>query len=105
MNCKEIIDNVLSREGLYRVIADPFATTDLIVQENIRILNQLVKALVLKNSLSDLLRECKFRTYQEFSAGTELVVNQAKVQMTFNGNVWAIGTNIRLQIWRTTSRP
>ena len=74
MNCKEIIDNVLSREGLYRVIADPFATTDLIVQENIRILNQLVKALVLKNSLSDLLRECKFRTYQEFSAGTELVV-------------------------------
>ena len=42
MNCKEIIDNVLSREGLYRVIADPFATTDLIVQENIRILKDTV---------------------------------------------------------------
>ncbi len=72
MDCKEIIDNILSREGLYRNINDPFATTDLIVQENIRILNQLVKALVLKNSLSELLKRCQFQTYSQFSAGTEL---------------------------------
>lgn len=72
MNCKEIIDNVLSREGLYRNITDPFATTELLIQENIRILNQLVKALTLKNSLSDLLKECVFQTYSKFVPGVEL---------------------------------
>ena len=67
MNVKEMIDVVLSREGLFRNIQNPFATTDLIVQENIRILNELVNDIILKNSLSDLLRLCEFTTYRQFS--------------------------------------
>ena len=64
-----MIDVVLSREGLYRNISNPFATTDLIVQENIRIMNELINDIVIKNSLSDLLRLCEFTTYNQFEAG------------------------------------
>lgn len=60
MTVKDIIDTILSREGLYRNIANPFSSTDLIMQENIRILNGLVEDLVQKNSLSELLKECTF---------------------------------------------
>ena len=63
MTVKEMIDVVLSREGLYRNIQNPFATTDLIVQENIRIMNELIDDVILKNSLSDLLQLCEFTTY------------------------------------------
>ena len=73
MNVKEIIDNILSREGLYRNIANPFASTDLIIQENIRILNQLICELILKNSLSELLRRAIFKTYSVFTPGKELL--------------------------------
>lgn len=69
MNCKEIFDNILSREGLYKNIPDPFATTDLIAQENIRILNELVRELTIDNSLSDLLREASFKTYKRWVSG------------------------------------
>lgn len=61
-----MIDVVLSREGLFRNIQNPFATTDLIVQENIRIMNELINDIILKNSLSDLLRLCEFTTYSAF---------------------------------------
>lgn len=67
MIVKEMIDVVLSREGLFRNIQNPFATTDLIVQENIRIMNELLNDIVLKNSLSDLLRLCEFSTYPAFT--------------------------------------
>lgn len=69
MTVKDMIDTILSREGLYKNIPNPFATTELIVQENIRILNELIEDIVLKNSLSDLLRECQFKTYPEFATG------------------------------------
>lgn len=69
MNCKEIFDNILSREGLYKNIQDPFASTDLVAQENIRILNQLVRELTIDNSLSDLLDDASFRTYKKWKAG------------------------------------
>jgi hypothetical protein len=70
MNCKEIFDNILSREGLYKNIQDPFASTDLIAQENIRILNELVRELTIDNSLSDLLDDVSFKTYKKWKAGT-----------------------------------
>lgn len=70
MTVKDMIDTILSREGLYKNIPNPFATTELIVQENIRILNELVDDIILKNSLSDLLRECQFITYNAFAVGT-----------------------------------
>lgn len=66
MTVKEILDVVLSREGLYRNVPNPFATTDLIVQENIRIMNELINDIVIKNSLSDLLRLCEFTTYNQW---------------------------------------
>lgn len=69
MNCKEIFDNILSREGLYKNIQDPFASTDLIAQENIRILNELVRELTIDNSLSDLLDDASFRTYKKWRVG------------------------------------
>lgn len=69
MNCKEIFDNILSREGLYKNIQDPFASTDLVAQENIRILNQLVRELTIDNSLSDLLDDASFRTYKKWKIG------------------------------------
>jgi len=69
MTVKEILDNVLSREGLYRNIPNPFATTDLIVQENIRVLNELLEDIIHKNSLSELLRECAFNTYSHWESG------------------------------------
>lgn len=73
MNVKEMLDVVLSREGLYRNVPNPFATTDLIVQENIRIMNELIDDIIIKNSLSDLLRECHFTTYLQWKSGMNLV--------------------------------
>lgn len=70
-----MIDTILSREGLFKNIPNPFATTDLIVTENIRILNELIDDIVLKNSLSDLLKECEFTTYPQFIAGTSYPAN------------------------------
>lgn len=69
MTVKEILDNVLSREGLYRNVANPFVSTDLIIQENIRVLNELLEDIVHKNSLSELLRECGFKTYNAWESG------------------------------------
>lgn len=69
MTVKEIIDNILSREGLFRNLNNPFTSTDLIVQENIRVLNELIEDIVHKNSLSELLRECAFTTYSAWQAG------------------------------------
>lgn len=69
MNCKEIFDNILSREGLYKNIQDPFASSDLIAQENIRILNELVRELTIDNSLSELLDEATFKTYKQWVSG------------------------------------
>lgn len=69
MTVKEILDNVLSREGLYRNIINPFVSQDLIVQENIRVLNELLEDIVHKNSLSELLRECGFTTYNQWVGG------------------------------------
>jgi len=69
MTVKEILDSVLTREGLYRNIPNPFATTDLIVQENIRVLNELLEDIVHKNSLSELLRKVSFTTYLQWASG------------------------------------
>ena len=65
-----MIDTILSREGLYRNTVNPFATSDLIVQENLRILNELIDDIILKNSLSDLLQECEFTTYKHWVANS-----------------------------------
>lgn len=70
MTVKEILDSVLTREGLYRNIPNPFATTDLIMQENIRVLNELLEDIVHKNSLSELLRKVAFKTYLQWANGT-----------------------------------
>lgn len=67
MTVKEILDSALTREGLYRNISNPFATTDLIMQENIRVLNELLEDIVHKNSLSELLKEVDFTTYQQWA--------------------------------------
>lgn len=69
MTVKEILDSVLTREGLYKNIPNPFASTDLIVQENIRVLNELLEDIVHKNSLSELLKEVDFTTYDKWQAG------------------------------------
>lgn len=69
-----MIDVILSREGLYKNILNPFSTTDLIVQENIRILNELIDDIILKNSISDLLRECEFTTYSQWANGASYAV-------------------------------
>lgn len=70
-----MIDTILSREGLFKNISNPFATTDLIVQENVRILNELIDDIILRNSLSDLLKECQFTTYLPWTSGVEYAVN------------------------------
>lgn len=74
MTVKDMIDTILSREGLFKNEPNPFATTDLIVQENIRILNELIDDILLKNSLSDLLRECEFVTYSQWASGASYSV-------------------------------
>lgn len=76
MTVKEILDNVLSREGLYRNVANPFVSQDLIVQENIRVMNELLEDIIHKNSLSELLRECAFTTYQHFEPDTDIVAGK-----------------------------
>ena len=76
MNVKEMIDTILSREGLYKNIQDPFSVNDLIVQENIRILNELINDIILKNSLSDLLKECQFVTYKQWKTGDTYTLNE-----------------------------
>jgi hypothetical protein len=74
MTVKEMIDTILSREGLFKNEPNPFASSDLIVQENIRILNELIDDIILKNSLSDLLRECEFITYSQWASGASYSV-------------------------------
>lgn len=71
-----MIDTILSREGLYKNIQDPFSVNDLIVQENIRILNELINDIILKNSLSDLLKECQFVTYKQWQNGDAYTLNE-----------------------------
>ena len=78
MTVKDMLDVVLSREGVFKNVANPFASTDLIVQENIRIMNELINDIVLKNSLSDLLRECTFTTYKGFESGETLNVGDIR---------------------------
>lgn len=73
-----MLDVVLSREGVYKNVSNPFASTDLIVQENIRIMNELINDIILKNSLSDLLRECTFTTYKAFESGETLNVDDIR---------------------------
>lgn len=69
MIVKDILDSVLTREGLYKNIPNPFATTDLNMQENIRVLNELLEDIIQKNSLSELLREVEFSTYEAWTDG------------------------------------
>lgn len=75
MTVKDILDSVTAREGLYKNISNPFATTDLIMQENIRVLNELIEDIVHKNSLSELLREVEFVTYSQWKNGTTYAAN------------------------------
>lgn len=92
MNVKEMIDVVLSREGLYRNISNPFATSDLIVQENIRIMNELIDDIILKNSLSDLLRTCEFTTYKQFTNGETVAANAIRYSGKYRYKVQVAGT-------------
>lgn len=87
-----MIDTILSREGLYKNISNPFATTDLIVQENIRILNELIDDIILRNSLSDLLRECQFETYKEWLAGETYNIDEVIVSGKYRYKVISAGT-------------
>ena len=87
-----MIDVVLSREGLYRNISNPFATTDLIVQENIRIMNELINDIVIKNSLSDLLRECSFTTYKQWVSGESVSVNDIRYSDKYRYKCLIAGT-------------
>lgn len=90
MNVKELLDNILSREGVYRNEQNPFVSTDLIVQENIRVLNELIEDIVHKNSLSELLRECAFNTYSQwkpddYPVGTIVYSGKYRYQNSNNG--------------------
>jgi hypothetical protein len=92
MTVKDMLDTILSREGLYKNISNPFATTDLIVQENIRILNELIDDIILRNSLSDLLRECQFETYKEWLAGETYNIDEVIVSGKYRYKVVSAGT-------------
>lgn len=93
MTVKEMLDVVLSREGLYKNIPNPFATTDLIVQENIRIMNELINDIILKNSLSDLLRECSFKTYAEWASGVMYALDTVIFSGKYRYKVMVAGTS------------
>ena len=93
MTVKEMIDVVLSREGLYRNIANPFATSDLIVQENIRIMNELIDDIILKNSLSDLLRLCEFSTYKQWASGDTVQLNEVRYSGKYRYKCLFAGTS------------
>ena len=88
-----MLDVVLSREGLYKNVPNPFATTDLIMQENIRIMNELINDIILKNSLSDLLRECSFTTYAEWAKGTAYTLNTVIFSGKYRYKVAVAGTS------------
>ena len=92
MNVKEMLDVVLSREGLYRNVQNPFASTDLIVQENIRIMNELINDIIIKNSLSDLLRLCEFTTYKQWKAGDTINTDETVYSGKYRYKVLVGGT-------------
>lgn len=71
MNFKEILDTTISREGLYRNVPNPFVSTDLVIQENVRICNELVKELTVQNTFSELLKEATFYTYHTWKSNTQ----------------------------------
>lgn len=71
MNFKEILDTIISREGLYRNVPNPFASTDLVIQENVRICNELVKELTVQNTFSELLKEATFYTYYTWKSNKQ----------------------------------
>ncbi len=87
-----MLDVVLSREGLYRNVSNPFATTDLIVQENIRIMNELIDDIIIKNSLSDLLRLCEFSTYKQWTSGESVSVSDIRYSDKYRYKCLVAGT-------------
>lgn len=87
-----MIDVVLSREGLFRNVTNPFTTTDLIVQENIRIMNELINDIIIKNSLSDLLRECAFTTYKQWVSGELVSVGDIRYSDKYRYKCLSAGT-------------
>ena len=92
MTVKEIMDSALTREGLYKNISNPFATTDLIVQENIRVLNELLEDIIHKNSLSELLKDVDFATYKQWLAGEIYNIDEIIVSGKYRYKVISAGT-------------
>ena len=79
MTFKEILDTTISREGLYRNVANPFVSTDLVIQENVRICNELVKEITTQNALTELLKEAVFYTYSTWKSNTQYEVGDFAV--------------------------
>lgn len=68
---KELLDNILTREGMYSNISNYFTSTELHVQENIKILNSLLDELVASVNFNEMLESFSFFTYKEWAAGEE----------------------------------
>lgn len=76
MTVQDIIISAMTREGVYKNVPNIFSTTELLVQENVRVLNELLEDIIHKNSLSELLQECAFTTYQQFHSGETYAAGQ-----------------------------
>lgn len=84
MTAKELLDNILTREGMYSNISNYFNSTELHVQENIKVLNSLLDELVDTVNFHEMLEEFTFTTYSEWAEGTQYYQNQIPVYVLSN---------------------
>jgi len=84
MTAKELLDNILTREGMYSNISNYFNSTELHVQENIKILNSLLDELVDTVNFHEMLEEFTFTTYSEWAEGTQYYQNGLPVYVLSN---------------------
>lgn len=72
ITAKQILDTALSSEGMFSNIDNYFNSSELHVQENIRILNSLLTELVASVNFNELLEQFSFKTYSQWVAGMQV---------------------------------
>lgn len=86
ITAKKILDTALTAEGMFSNISNYFISSELHVQENIKILNSLLNELVSSVNFNELLEELSFRTYSQWTPGVQVNADMWPVYVLSNEN-------------------
>ena len=86
ITAKKILDTALTAEGMFSNISNYFISSELHVQENIKILNSLLNELVSSVNFNELLEELSFRTYSQWTPGMQVNADMWPVYVLSNEN-------------------